>query len=338
MVNSVTTASYTYDDAGQLTSDGTTSYSYDDAGNLTAAGSDTYTWDWNNRLTSATVGSTTESYSYDGNDVRVGKTVSSVTTEYVWDRPANGSPRTGCSCDRANGAPLPLLVDDGSKAYLHADGLLAEIDGTNAATYLLGDILGSVRGLTNGSGTVTGSASYDVFGAIRSQTGTTSGYGFTGEQRDATTGFTYLRARYLSQVLGRFGSQDTVQPNAPGTQGWNLYAYVANNPTTLVDPSGMSTSALIGCVAGVASAVAWLIAAIRSYFAGPLAGSVANVGAAALALVSAIAFCFAIILMIVKAAGKFLLDRAKQINPWAPFNPHDLMPASSTVPSLPMGT
>jgi RHS repeat-associated protein len=133
---------------------------------------------------------------------------------------------------------LPLLVDDGSKAYLHADGLLAEIDAANAATYPLGDILGSVRGLTNGSGTVTGSASYDVFGAIRSQSGAISGFGFTGEQRDATTGFTYLRARYLNPALGRFGSQDTVQPNAPGTQGYNLYTYVANNPTTWVDPSG----------------------------------------------------------------------------------------------------
>jgi hypothetical protein len=29
-----------------------------------------------------------------------------------------------------------------------------------------------------------------------------------------------------------------VQPNAPGTQGYNLYTYVANNPTTWVDPSG----------------------------------------------------------------------------------------------------
>jgi hypothetical protein len=88
---------------------------------------------------------------------------------------------------------LPLLVDDGSKAYLHADGLLAEIDGATAVTYPLRDILGSVRGLTNGSGTTTGTASYDVFGAIRSQTGATSGFGFTGEQRDAVTGFTYLR-------------------------------------------------------------------------------------------------------------------------------------------------
>jgi hypothetical protein len=29
-----------------------------------------------------------------------------------------------------------------------------------------------------------------------------------------------------------------VQPNAPGTQGYNRYAYAANNPTTWTDPSG----------------------------------------------------------------------------------------------------
>jgi hypothetical protein len=29
-----------------------------------------------------------------------------------------------------------------------------------------------------------------------------------------------------------------VQPNVPGTQGYNLYSYVANNPTTATDPTG----------------------------------------------------------------------------------------------------
>lgn len=82
-----------------------------------------------------------------------------------------------------------------------------------------------------------------MFGAIRSQTGTTSDFGFTGEEHDGTTGFTYLRARYLSPVLGRFVSADTVSPNAYGTQGYGLYDYVANNPTTLVDPSGNTVAA-----------------------------------------------------------------------------------------------
>jgi RHS repeat-associated protein len=58
------------------------------------------------------------------------------------------------------------------------------------------------------------------------------------EQFDSETGFTFLRARYLDPRLGRFLSTDSVQPNAPGTQGYNPYAYAANNPTTWVDPSG----------------------------------------------------------------------------------------------------
>ena len=58
------------------------------------------------------------------------------------------------------------------------------------------------------------------------------------EQRDAETGLTYLRARMYAPGLGRFLSRDTVIPNAPGTQGYNPYAYAANNPTTWADPSG----------------------------------------------------------------------------------------------------
>lgn len=72
---------------------------------------------------------------------------------------------------------------------------------------------------------------------MRSQSGTSLGFGFTGQQTDAT-GLVYLRARELDPKLGRFLSPDTVQPNAPGSQGYNLYAYVANNPTTWVDPTG----------------------------------------------------------------------------------------------------
>jgi len=37
---------------------------------------------------------------------------------------------------------------------------------------------------------------------------------------------------YLNPALGRFASVDSVQPNAPGTEGYNLHAYVANNATT----------------------------------------------------------------------------------------------------------
>jgi RHS repeat-associated protein len=75
---------------------------------------------------------------------------------------------------------------------------------------------------------------------VRSQTGASLPLGFTGELTDPTTGFLDLRARDLDPALGRFLSRDSVRPNAPGSQGYNPYAYVANNPATWADPSGQS--------------------------------------------------------------------------------------------------
>ncbi|MCB0104900.1 MAG: hypothetical protein KDE53_03310, partial [Caldilineaceae bacterium] len=52
------------------------------------------------------------------------------------------------------------------------------------------------------------------------------GRGFTGEYFAPETGLWHLRARDLNPNLGRFLSADPVQPNAPGSQGFNVYSYV----------------------------------------------------------------------------------------------------------------
>jgi hypothetical protein len=65
-------------------------------------------------------------------------------------------------------------VEDGATALRHADWLLAEIGTANAVTYPL----------TDAPGSMTGTAAFDVFGAIRSQTGVTSAVRFTGAPRD----------------------------------------------------------------------------------------------------------------------------------------------------------
>jgi uncharacterized protein RhaS with RHS repeats len=44
----------------------------------------------------------------------------------------------------------------------------------------------------------------------------------------------------MSPAVGRFLSSDTLIPNAFGSQGFNAYAYVANNPSSATDPSGMA--------------------------------------------------------------------------------------------------
>ena len=224
-----TTRTSTYDAADQLTTLDGTSYSYDANGNLTAAGTDSFSWDWNNQLSSATVNGTTTGYTYDGTGNRVSATTGGTTTPDLWD----------------NSSGLPSLVSDGTNTYLQANGVQSATDASNTTSYALTDALGSVRGLTDASGTLTGTTAYDAFGAVRAQSGSSLALGFTGALTDPTTGFLDLRARDLAPALGRFLSADTVSPNAPGSQGYNLYAYVANNPTTWTDPSGQSISGAV---------------------------------------------------------------------------------------------
>ena len=219
------TTSYTYDSTGRLVSRGPSAVAYDAGGNVTADGSSTYTWDWAGRLAASTVNGITTSYTYDGDGIRVATTVAGSTVNYVWDR--SGS--------------LPLLVSDGTQGYVQTDqGVLEQLGIT--ATYPLADALGSVRSVATPSATVAGATSYDAFGGVRSQSGQQSPVGFAGEQTDST-GLTFLRARYYDPTSGRFISPDSVQPNNPGTQGFDLYSYAANNPATQTDPSGNQSPA-----------------------------------------------------------------------------------------------
>ncbi len=94
---------------------------------------------------------------------------------------------------------------------------------------------------------------------MRSHTGTSLSLGYTGALTDLSTGFVDLRARELDPALGRFLSADTVQPNAPGSQGYNRYAYVANNPTTWVDPSGRDVESVLTAV-GVSAEILAVLA------------------------------------------------------------------------------
>ena len=215
-----TTTNYTYDSAGRLVSAGGNSLTYDAAGNVTTNGSNTFNWDWAGRLASATVGGITSAYSYDAESTRVAAAIAGSTTNYLWDRASS----------------LPLLLDDGTQGYIQTDqGFLEQLG--SISNFPLTDGLGSVRALTGPTASVIGTANYDVFGSLRSQTGQSGVLGFTGQQTDMT-GLSFLRARYYNPISGSFLSPDSLQPNAPGTQGYDLYSYVANNPTALADPTG----------------------------------------------------------------------------------------------------
>ena len=153
-------------------------------------------------MTGATVGGVASSYTYDADGTRVAKNVGGAVTSFVWDRESG----------------LPLMIDDGASEFVYGEGQVssANAGGTN---FVLADALSSARLQTDGSGAVSGTASFDAFGAVRTSTGVNTSFRFTGEYSDAETGWTFLRARYLDPLLGRFPSVDPVTPGGPGTGG-----------------------------------------------------------------------------------------------------------------------
>ncbi|NIO00204.1 MAG: hypothetical protein GTO49_35630, partial [Anaerolineae bacterium] len=71
--------------ANRSTSGGGQTYTWDDNGNLLSDGVRTYQYDHANRLKQVTEGSFSTQFAYNGDGVRVGKTIGAATTDYVLD-------------------------------------------------------------------------------------------------------------------------------------------------------------------------------------------------------------------------------------------------------------
>jgi RHS repeat-associated protein len=202
------------------------SYTWDNNGNLTNDGVRSYTYDAANRLT-AVSGSPSTSFGYDGLGNRITMTVSGATTRYA--------------LDVGGGLPEVIAETAGGQARQYVTGLAQYDSGTWA--YQLPDALGSVRQLSNAVGQVTLAQSYDPFGNVLEVTGSgKSGFGYTGEQADGSTGLIFLRARYFDPATGRFINTDPFPGYANRPQTLNAYSYVSNNPVTLTDYSGLQGS------------------------------------------------------------------------------------------------
>jgi RHS repeat-associated protein len=67
---------------------------------------------------------------------------------------------------------------------------------------------------------------------------------FTLYERDNEISLDYAQARYYATLQGRFTSSDPtlLSVNRFDPQTWNRYSYVLNNPTKLIDPSGLAAN------------------------------------------------------------------------------------------------
>ena len=111
---------------------------------------------------------------------------------------------------------------------------LANNTGRGRYEYHHTNALGSNIILTDDNKNVLVRYEYDLFGAIRSEVGTSDNVRkFTGKEYESDVKLYYFAARYYDPYIGRFITRD------PIGHGVNWYAYAANNPLKFVDPTGL---------------------------------------------------------------------------------------------------
>ena len=217
---------YSYDAANRLASVDGVDYTWDDNGNLLSDGTNTYTYDDANRLNGYSNTETTASYDYNGLGDRLTQTVNGTPTHYT--------------LDLASG--LTQVLSDGTNYYTYGLGRVSQSHievGNYTPEYYLTDALGSVRQLTHESSAILLTQSYDPYGVVTYTAGTSqTEFGFTGEQYGDSTQLIYLRARYYNPTNGRFQSRDTWSGDYNRPLSLNRWMYVEGNPVNAVDPSG----------------------------------------------------------------------------------------------------
>ena len=204
--NNITT-NYSYDKNNRLLKEGNISYTYDNAGNLikkqSTAETTEYAYNLDGKLSSVKKieGSivTNESYSYNAFGTRIKKVTNGEEERYLVDEYTSYS-RVLEEKNKNNNL---------TATYTYGHELISQNRATSVSFYNR-DGLGSTTSLTNASQTVTDTYSYDAFGNLINSTGTTkNNYLFVGEEKDNTTGYYYLRARYMDTTTGRFISMDS---------------------------------------------------------------------------------------------------------------------------------
>jgi RHS repeat-associated protein len=214
-----------FDARGNRTSEVTSTGSaicdaYDQADRLTTISSGTGS--------SCTSQTTVGTYTYNGSGLRMSKKVGSTTTDFAWN--LSGSLPTLLQ-ERVSGGAVTDYI------YGPNGTPLEQISGSSVLLYHA-DHLGSTRVLTDTSGTVKATYSYDAYGNVTNSTGTVvNPFLFAGQYRDAESGLYYLQARYYDPTTGQFLSRD-----AEASKTRSPFGYVDGDPLNGGDPTGLDCS------------------------------------------------------------------------------------------------
>jgi RHS repeat-associated protein len=174
-------------------------------------------YDAENRLTTIS-GTVSASFVYNGDGQRVTSTIGTTTT-YI-----------GGYFEWKDGTGTSYYFAGAQRVAMRTGG---------GVEFLLGDHLGSTAITATTTGSKLAELRYYPWGGVRYTYGTTpTDYRFTGQQELSSIGLYNYGARFYDPQLGRFVSPDTIIPSQQGTQAWDRYAGMNNNPVRFTDPSG----------------------------------------------------------------------------------------------------
>jgi RHS repeat-associated protein len=219
-------------------------FSYDAAGNETTDVTNTYVWNAESEI--KTTGGL--NYSYDGDGDRVQKSNGKIYWYGAGSEILDESDAAGNITDE--------YVYFGGKRIAH------RVVSGNSVYYYAEDMLGSSRALATSAGAVCYDADFFPYGGEHDYVNSCpQNYKFTGKERDPETNNDDFDARYYSSAYGRFLSADwssTPSPvpyaNLTNPQTLNLYAMVSDNPESFADLDGHVNPAQgppVNCTTGI---------------------------------------------------------------------------------------
>src|SRR5262249_48303792 len=151
-----------------------------------SSGTSQYAWDFENRLTSVTLpnGGGVVTFKYDPLSRRIQKASSSSVTNYLYDninsvQEIDGSGAIVARYTEGAGLDEPLAMLRSATSFFNADAL------------------GSITSLTNGTGGLAQTYSFNSFGEETTSTGSlVNPFRYIARDSDSETGLYYYRARY----------------------------------------------------------------------------------------------------------------------------------------------